>query len=236
MTRRLLFLVILAAPLYVWRLDRPGFSDTEGMFAEPAREMVKSSDWITPRMNGEPFLTKPPLMYWLPASVFKLVGTTEYARVWSVLAALVTVVTTGALGQELFGEVAGIVAATVLVTTTGFFVEARMLRTDMVLVLIVTLTLYWYVRLRRGAVTATTAAFWATLGIGILDKGLVPLILAGATIALVEIATGELRPNTVMARLRLLSAPWGILLMAGIVVPWHLLAGARNPGFLWDYV
>ena len=58
MTRRLLLLVILATPLYVWRLDRPGFSDTEGMFAEPAREMVVSGDWVTPRMNGEPFLTK----------------------------------------------------------------------------------------------------------------------------------------------------------------------------------
>lgn len=70
MTRRLLLLLILIAPLYVWRLDRPGFSDTEGMFAEPAREMVVSGDWVTPRMNGEPFLTKPPLMYWLPATVF----------------------------------------------------------------------------------------------------------------------------------------------------------------------
>src|SRR5215510_6376507 len=112
MTRRLFLLVILAAPLYVWRLDRPGFSDTEGMFAEPAREMVESGDWVTPRMNDEPFLTKPPLMYWLPASVFRLVGLTEYARVWSVLAALATVTVTGALGRELFGEVAGIVAAT----------------------------------------------------------------------------------------------------------------------------
>ena len=94
MTRWLLLLVILAAPLYVWRLDRPGFSDTEGMFAEPAREMVVSGDWVTPRMNGEPFLTKPPLMYWLPASVFRLAGPTEYARVWSVLAALATVAAT----------------------------------------------------------------------------------------------------------------------------------------------
>jgi len=236
MTRRLLLLVLLAAPLYVWRLDRPGFSDTEGMFAEPAREMVVSGDWLTPRMNGEPFLTKPPLMYWLPASVFALAGPTEYARVWSVLAALAAVAATGALGRELFGEAAGLAAALVLATTAGFFVEARLLRADMALVLTVTLTLYWYVRLRRGAGAATAAAFWATLGAGILDKGLVPPVLAGATIALFEVTRGELRPGTVPARLRALSAPWGVLLLAGIVVPWHLLAGAKNPGFLWDYV
>ncbi|MBI3799486.1 MAG: hypothetical protein HY268_21275, partial [Deltaproteobacteria bacterium] len=89
---------------------------------------------------------------------------------------------------------------------------------------------------RRGAGTATAAAFWATLGVGILDKGLVPLVLTGATLALFEIIVGELRPSTVMARLRALSASWGILLVAGIVLPWHVLAGVKNPGFLWDYV
>jgi 4-amino-4-deoxy-L-arabinose transferase-like glycosyltransferase len=71
---RLLLLLLLATPLFVWRLDQPGFSDTEGMFAEPAREMVESGDWVTPRLNGEPFLTKPPLMYWLPAMTLLSLG------------------------------------------------------------------------------------------------------------------------------------------------------------------
>src|ERR671931_610533 len=108
MNRRLLAVLVVASPLFFWRLGHPGFSDTEGMFAEPAREMVVSGDWVTPRMNGAPFLTKPPLMYWLPAAIFRLTGPTEYARLWSILAALTTVAATGALGQELFGEVAGI--------------------------------------------------------------------------------------------------------------------------------
>jgi len=236
MIRKLFVLLILAAPLYVWRLDRPGFSDTEGMFAEPAREIVVSGDWVTPHMNGEPFLTKPPLMYWLPATMFTLIGPTEYARLWSVLAALATVYVTGLLGRELYGEAAGLTAAVVLTTTVGFLLEARVLRTDMVLVLAVTLALYYYARLRRGAGPGVAAAFWTTLGIGTLDKGLVPLLLTGATIAVIEAAAGELRPHTLIARLKALSAPWGVLLLAGLVVPWHLLAGAQNPGFLWDYV
>ena len=37
MSRRLLAVLLVASPLFFWRLGRPGFSDTEGMFAEPAR-------------------------------------------------------------------------------------------------------------------------------------------------------------------------------------------------------
>lgn len=236
MILRLLLLLLVATPLFVWRLDRPGFSDTEGMFAEPAREMIEANDWVTPRMNGEPFLTKPPLMYWLPAITFTLAGPTEYARMWSVLAALGTLLVTGLLGRQLFGQTAGLAAAAVLATTFGFVVEARLLRADMMLVFIVTLALYFYERIRRGAGIRTKSAFWLTLGIGVLDKAFVPVVLVGATIALVEIATGELRSHTLCARLRNLSTPWGILLIAVIAAPWHLLAGVRNPGFLWDYV
>jgi len=235
--RRGLFLLLAAiTPVYVWRLSQPGFSDTEGMFAEPAWEMVESGDWITPRMNGEPFLTKPPLMYWLPAMTFAGMGPTEYARLWPMGAALATVFVTGLIGQELFGEVAGLTAAAVLATCVGFLLEARMLRADMALVLTVVLALYWYVRLRRGAGAGAGAAFWSTLSLGVMDKGLVSPVLVGGTIALYELTTGELRLRTLRARLQALHAAWGALLMAALIAPWHLAAGIRKPGFLWDYI
>jgi len=106
----------------------------------------------------------------------------------------------------------------------------------MVLMLTVTLSLYWYVRVRRSAGTAVATAFWSTLGIGALDKGFVPLVIVGGTIALHELTTGELRARTLYTRLRALRTPWGVLLIAAIVAPWHVAAGARNPGFLWDYI
>src|SRR5439155_12231958 len=104
MKRRLLLVVALAAPLFAWRLGRPGFSDTEGMYAEPAREMLLTGDWVTPRMNGEPFLTKPPLAYWLASSVMAAAGPTQLARGGATPAALGTVRITGDLATELAGE------------------------------------------------------------------------------------------------------------------------------------
>src|SRR5437762_14340188 len=103
MSRRLLAVLVVASPLFFWRLGQPGFSDTEGMFAEPAREMVATGDWVTPRMNGEPFLTKLPLMYWLSAALFTITGPTEHARICPALAGHGTVDAYRALCTLWFG-------------------------------------------------------------------------------------------------------------------------------------
>src|SRR5579862_7446646 len=36
----------------------------EGLFVSVAGTMLDSGDWLVPRMNGEPYPEKPPLMYW----------------------------------------------------------------------------------------------------------------------------------------------------------------------------
>jgi len=235
MSRSVLAVAALAAALYVWHLDRPGYSDTEGMFAEPAREMVVTGDWVTPRMNGEPFLTKPPLAYWLAASVMAVAGPTEWARLWCAGAAAALVVVTGALGTELFDPAAGVVSALVVATMAGTFIEAHFLRADVFLVLAVTAALLCYVRARRDDRRARIA-LWATIGLGILDKGLLAIALPACAIGVAEIATGELRPATLGRRLRALGVVPGLLVVAAVAVPWHVAAGLRNPGFLWDYV
>jgi 4-amino-4-deoxy-L-arabinose transferase-like glycosyltransferase len=61
-------LATLAGTLWSIRLGEPGWFDNEGRFAEAAREMVVLGDYVTPRVNGIPLLTKPPLTQWLARS------------------------------------------------------------------------------------------------------------------------------------------------------------------------
>src|SRR5262245_1432802 len=65
--RSLLVLVVVPAvllyPCLAFRLLEPD----EGRYAEIAREMVERGEWVVPVLQGEPYLDKPPLFYWLVA-------------------------------------------------------------------------------------------------------------------------------------------------------------------------
>ena len=63
--------------------------ETEPLFAEAARQMTITGDWITPFFNGETRFDKPPLVYWLMALGYQFLGVNEWAvRLPSALAAI----------------------------------------------------------------------------------------------------------------------------------------------------
>jgi len=49
-------------------------SDNEGQRAAPPAEMLRSGNYIVPTINGEVYLAKPPLLYWIIAPVYRLTG------------------------------------------------------------------------------------------------------------------------------------------------------------------
>src|SRR5574342_754431 len=94
----------------------------EGRYAAAAREMAATGDLIVPRFNGEPRLNKPPLIYWLQAGSFSILGARETAaRMPSLLAALATLGLVVWFGGGRLGAGTGGPAAAALATTLLFF-------------------------------------------------------------------------------------------------------------------
>lgn len=88
-------LSILCLSLVTWlaflrNLGSIGLIDeTEPLFAEAARQMTVTDDWIAPYYNGKTRFDKPPLIYWLIAIAYKIIGVNEWAvRLPSALAAI----------------------------------------------------------------------------------------------------------------------------------------------------
>lgn len=87
------WLLLISWVAFLWHLGSIGLVDeTEPLFAEAARQMAATGDWITPYFNGETRFDKPPLIYWLMAIGYKLIGVNEWAvRLPSALGAIALV-------------------------------------------------------------------------------------------------------------------------------------------------
>ncbi|MBN1144605.1 MAG: glycosyltransferase family 39 protein [Bacteroidales bacterium] len=72
-------------------------------FAESAREMIKSGDYLTVRINFVPFWEKPPLFIWMQVLSMKIFGINEFAaRFPNAICGIVTLVVLFTIGSKMF--------------------------------------------------------------------------------------------------------------------------------------
>ncbi len=226
-------LAVVAGALLSIHLELPAFFDNEGRYAEVAREMLLRGNFVTPTMDFTLFLNKPPLLYWLVAAVFSVLGPSEWARLVTVAIAMLTIVLTGRLGARLYDETTGLVAAAFLATTVGFVLEARTLRPDSILVASVAGAVWCWLRADDASERARgwwLGAMYAILGLGVLAKGMVPVIVAA-----MPILACTVRDHGLQGVMRLRPG-LGLVVGAVVVLPWHVLVSIEHPGFAWDYV
>jgi 4-amino-4-deoxy-L-arabinose transferase-like glycosyltransferase len=235
---RRLLLAALALALYTFGLGRPPlWEPDEGRYAEIAREMVTSHDYITPHNNFVRYFEKPPLVYWLTAASLKLLGHNEFSvRIQAAIASVGQVAITCALGEKMFGATTGVMAGLALALSPLFFAFARFATPDPALAFFLTAALACsYVGLRARDVANDVRAKWmvgaaAMLAVGTLTKGPVALLL-GATIVVLS----SLEVGWEEARSRV---PWlkCAAVYLGLTLPWFIVVARRNPGFVRFFI
>lgn len=177
-----LFFYLVASALLFLNLGRiPLFEPDEGRYADIALTMVKTGDWITPRMNSITHLHKPPLSSWLVAASFKLLGPSEWsARLPSVLLSLLILGGILSLGKFLFDFKTGFYTAWILLTSIFYLATSRLCITDMALTFFVFLALnsaaHLFFGTRRRPLHFYLFAF--SLALGMLTKGPVAWMVA----------------------------------------------------------
>src|SRR5271165_5052737 len=185
---RLTIYAMLAAILYLPGLGRPAlWEPDEGRYAEIAREMVVSGDYVTPRDDFELYFEKPPLVYWADAASIGVFGAAEFAvRLPAALFSIGQVVVTAALAEVMFGATAGFFAALALALSPLFFGFARFATLDPALAFFLSAALAaFYFAARDDSFSGSRSRKWmlicaAMLALGTLAKGPVALVLAGA--------------------------------------------------------
>jgi 4-amino-4-deoxy-L-arabinose transferase-like glycosyltransferase len=234
-SRDLLLLAAAFGVLYFFMIGRAALGNPdEGRYAEIPREMLRTGDWVTPRLDGLPYFEKPPLGYWVTAACLRVLGPGEgAARAMPALFGVGGVLLTYAAARRLCGRRAGILSAVVLGTSVLYLALTRVLILDLAVSVLMSATLFLFILgireppgpRRRGLFLG----LYATAALATLTKGLIGVLLTGAVMFLWLLLLDEWR------RLRPLHLAPGALVFLAIALPWHLLVNARNPGWARFY-
>src|SRR5581483_3485117 len=145
--KRLLTLLLCAfcAVIYLGSAFSPALQDdADSTHAEAAREMFVSGDYVTLHVNGVRYLEKAPLMYWLVALSYRVLGVNEFAtRLPNVLTMFLLVLLAVRWGRRAFGEIAGMYAGFFVATAAGFYLFTRILIPDALLTLLIAASFYF---------------------------------------------------------------------------------------------
>lgn len=228
----LLALLVLFTAVWFGTLEyRKLIKPDEGRYAEIAREMAVTGDFVTPRLNGIKYFEKPPLQYWATATAFRTFGENEWtARLWSGLTGFAGVLLAYFAGRRFFGSTAGALAATVLGTSFLYVFIGHLNTLDMALCFFLQLTVCAFMfgqaappgsRSERNWMLVA----WAAMALALLSKGLVGIVLPGATLFVYSVVQRDLSPWKRM------HFGLGLPLFLILAAPWFVAVTLANPEF-----
>jgi 4-amino-4-deoxy-L-arabinose transferase-like glycosyltransferase len=233
--RAVALLVLCALLLFL-----PGFFNIppidrdEARFAQATKQMVETGDFVDIRFQDDVRYKKPVGIYWLQAAAVETAAglglPRAQVRVWlyrvpSLIGAIGAVLLTYWTALAFVTRRGAILAALIMCSSVLLGAEARLAKTDAMLLLAVVAAMgamaRVYLSWQRGEEPATPswtspAIFWTALAGGVLLKG--PLILMFVALTIVTLAILD-HSATWLWRLR---PGWGLIWLLVLVLPWFV--------------
>lgn len=187
----------------------PLLDPDEPVYAETAREMLQTGDFLSPRIFGDFWYDKPPMYYWLVAMAQFVFGDNEFAaRFPAAIMACGTSVMLYVAGTKLFNERAGFWSALILSSCVQFFYLGKAAVTDTTLLFFMTGALFSFIHKRYWLM-------YVCMALATVTKGPIGIVFPGAIIFLYLLFMGQLREILRMHVIR------GLLLYFVIAAPWY---------------
>ncbi|MDE2379800.1 glycosyltransferase family 39 protein [Bradyrhizobium sp.] len=233
--RAVAFLVLCALLLFL-----PGFftippvDRDEARFAQATKQMVESRDYVDIRFQDDVRYKKPVGIYWLQSAAVETASALGLPRaelrIWvyrlpSLFGAIGAVLMTYWAALGFVTRRAAVLAALMMCASVVLGVEARLAKTDAMLLFTVVAAMgamaRVYLSWQRGEDDphppwSWPAIFWTALAAGILLKG--PLILMFAGLTVIALAIQD-RDAAWLWRLR---PVWGLMWVLVLVLPWFV--------------
>jgi 4-amino-4-deoxy-L-arabinose transferase-like glycosyltransferase len=215
-----LLLIALVIGAYFWRGDVLTIRGEESRWATVAREMIQTGDWIVPRQQGEPFLSRPPLGNWLIALTSLARGQCDVwaVRLPTLSAVLLTTILVYAFGRSFLNRTGALAASLAFCTMGEVLQMGRLAETDLIFTcLLSSAMIVWLWGERRSwPLWLTWCGGYALAALAALAKGpQAPVYFFGTVVLFLVIRRDW----------RMLFSRWhlvGLSLFAVIVAAWQI--------------
>jgi len=227
-----IFILIAFCSLFPWLGATPLFDEDEGYFAEVAREMAVSGNYLTAYLNGRPEYDKPVLTYWAQAASFKLFGFNEFAaRFPSALATFIWGIAMFIFVRRQIDINTAFCAALFLISAIQMTITGKAAIADALLNLFITLAMFSvFSYFESGRLSSLCQAALFT-GVGVLTKGPVAVMIPVVVGLLYAIIT---KKAALWVRAAISPAAWAIFL--AVALPWYVLEYLdQGNAFLQDF-
>ncbi len=217
----------------------PPIDRDEPRIAQASKQMIETGDYVDIRFQDKKHYYKPVGIYWLQAAVVRTAETLGVAdaraTIWlyrlpSLLGAIGAVLATYWCALAFVGRRGAVLAALMMMGSIMLGAQARIARTDAMLLLTIVTAMSVlaraYLCAHDGKAArpgwALVAVFWTAVAAGVLLKGLVILMIVGLTAATLSIVDRSVRWLFTLRPL------YGVVWLVVLVLPWFIAIYART--------
>lgn len=210
-------ITLVAAIVLLWGLGaHPLKNWDEAIYAQVAKEMFTTGDWLTMRWDSMQWFEKPPLYIWMTTIFYHLFGVNEFsARLPSALGGIGLVTFTFLVGQKIYGKAVGLLAAVIVLTNFQIVQTSRLVVMDVLMTFFIFAAIYFYLRARDN-----NSHWWYAVAIAValafMTKN-VPGLMSALAILLAELWDGRLKA-TIRQKDFWLAIGLGFV----VIAPWHV--------------
>lgn len=202
----------------------------EVLYAAIAKGITVRHEWLDLYVGDEAYWKKPPLVFWLVAAAFRILGvSTLAAHLVPAVFGILSCVALFAVTRRLFSDRVAFVAAIALATTPRFLHSGSTLNLDTPVVFFTLAALFCFVRRADGPATVDLVCAGAAWGLAVMTKGGFGLLAPLVCVLYIGIVN----------RRALHPAGFAIAAAVALVIclPWHVHEMLRwGPDFVRTYL
>ncbi|MDS7694701.1 glycosyltransferase family 39 protein [Acinetobacter soli] len=199
----------------------------EGRYADISRHMFESGDWLVPRLDGLPFIHKPPMLHWLSSIAMHIFGVHVWVvRLVPILAASLLLIGTYLFVRKYLSQKIAELSILMMATNLLFFGSSQYVNHDLLLATGITLSVFCLVDFslcNRKAMLFLGYFFAAS---AFLTKGLIGILIPGMILLPWLLYTRQYK------RIPAFFNPFALLFLAALTLPWLYQMQQIYPDFL----